>query len=134
MQLHADESYTLKIPDSGGAASLAANTTWGALRGLETLSQLVEWREEPGRYELRMAPWEIEDSPRFPYRGAFIVSYIESEIAAHNSRQSGVHLSFVFEVHWWRSLTLLRTRRTLRGTSCPCPLCSARSMRWRTTR
>jgi hypothetical protein len=76
MQLHADESYTLKIPDSGGAASLAANTTWGALRGLETLSQLVEWREEPGRYELRMAPWEIEDSPRFPYRGALIVSQL----------------------------------------------------------
>lgn len=73
MQLHADESYTLKVPIGGNAAILSAATTWGALRGLETLSQLVEWREDTGDYELRMAPWEITDAPRFPYRGVLIV-------------------------------------------------------------
>eukprot|EP01043_Picozoa_sp_COSAG02_P062341 COSAG02_NODE_8577_length_2517_cov_1.631100_2_plen_120_part_00 len=74
MQLHDDESYTLKVPLGSNSATLSAATTWGALRGLETLSQLVEWREESGDYELRMAPWEIQDAPRFPYRGVLIVS------------------------------------------------------------
>ena len=74
MQLHDDESYTLKVPLGGNTATLFAATTWGALRGLETLSQLVEWRAESGDYELRMAPWEIQDAPRFPYRGVLIVS------------------------------------------------------------
>ncbi len=42
MQLGADESYILTIPATAAAtASLTANTTWGSLRGLETLSQLV---------------------------------------------------------------------------------------------
>ena len=73
MQLGADESYILTIPATAAAtASLTANTTWGALRGLETLSQLVEWREEAQGYRLRMAPWAIADRPRFPYRGALI--------------------------------------------------------------
>jgi hexosaminidase len=65
----------LTVPAGAGAenvATLTANTTWGALRGLETLSQLVEWRDETGFYELRMAPWSIVDRPRFPYRGALI--------------------------------------------------------------
>ncbi len=75
MQLHDDESYTLKVPLGGNTATLFAATTWGALRGLETLSQLVEWRAESGDYELRMAPWEIQDAPRFPYRGVLIVSH-----------------------------------------------------------
>ena len=75
MQLHDDESYTLTVPLGGNAATLFAATTWGALRGLETLSQLVEWRAESSDYELRMAPWEIQDAPRFPYRGVLIVSH-----------------------------------------------------------
>lgn len=101
MQLHADESYSLEV-SAAGEANLTANTTWGALRGLETLSQLVEWRAEAdaytysgeyttnpsilaqfggilyeiviprSRYELRLAPWSITDQPRFPYRGALV--------------------------------------------------------------
>lgn len=67
MQLHADESYNLTVPEDGSAATLAAATTWGALRGLETLSQLIEWRDAPARYELRLAPHTIRDAPRFPY-------------------------------------------------------------------
>ena len=72
MQLHADESYRLTVPTGGAPATLTAPTTWGALRGLESLSQLIEWREESASYELRMAPWEITDAPAFPYRGALI--------------------------------------------------------------
>jgi len=45
-----DESYSLYVPDSQGCgshclrwASLNATTVWGALRGLETFSQMVTW-------------------------------------------------------------------------------------------
>ena len=38
MQLDTDESYTLDIPASG-VATLAAATIYGAMHGLETLSQ-----------------------------------------------------------------------------------------------
>merc|ERR1712216_812465 len=40
-QLETDESYSLSIPATGGSASLKAATVYGALRGLETFSQLV---------------------------------------------------------------------------------------------
>lgn len=58
-----DESYTLTI--GPGSARLRAATTVGALRGLETLQQLVAGRSDgfvlPGVM--------IEDRPRFPWRG-----------------------------------------------------------------
>lgn len=37
-----DESYSLVVPQKGGVASLKAKTWVGALRALETFSQLVE--------------------------------------------------------------------------------------------
>ena len=38
-----DESYTLTLSASGDG-TIRANTTVGALRGLETFSQLIEYR------------------------------------------------------------------------------------------
>lgn len=71
LQLGMDESYTLDVATSGTpAAVLRANSTWGALRGLETLTQLVDFAH--GRYQLRFAPWHIEDRPAFPHRGVLI--------------------------------------------------------------
>ena len=71
LQLGMRESYSLEVPAMAeSVVNLNASTVWGALRGLETLSQLVEWTD--GRYLLRMAPWSIVDRPRFPHRGVMI--------------------------------------------------------------
>ncbi|CAM8889063.1 unnamed protein product [Rhodiola kirilowii] len=59
-----DESYSLRIPTTGGVANLTAATPWGAMRGLETFSQLV-WGS-PSRVAVGV---EISDSPIFPHRG-----------------------------------------------------------------
>jgi hexosaminidase len=71
-QLETDETYTLSIPATGGAATLHAKTVYGALRGLETFSQLVTFDFDTESYEVMYAPWSINDSPRFPHRGLMI--------------------------------------------------------------
>lgn len=61
-----DESYRLEITPAG--ARLQAATTVGALRGLETLLQLVE-SDSAGWY---IPAVRVEDTPRFPWRGLLI--------------------------------------------------------------
>ena len=61
-----DESYTLTIDASH--ATLQANTTVGALRGMETLSQLVSG--DASGYYLPLV--SIQDKPRFGWRGLMI--------------------------------------------------------------
>jgi hexosaminidase len=61
-----NESYRLEVTPSG--ARLQAATTVGALRGLETLLQLVE-RDSLGWY---LPAVRIDDTPRFPWRGLLI--------------------------------------------------------------
>ena len=71
-----DESYTLTIAAPEG--TLVAATVWGALRGLETLSQLARhtWTSSTGGglnasfNEICAAT--VVDAPRFPYRGLMI--------------------------------------------------------------
>ncbi|KAI4323320.1 hypothetical protein L6164_022935 [Bauhinia variegata] len=58
-----DESYSLIIPTSG-PANLNAETVWGAMRGLETFSQLV-WGN-PSVVAVGVSVW---DSPLFGHRG-----------------------------------------------------------------
>lgn len=62
-----DESYTLTIPATGGTASLTAQTAWGAMRGLETVSQLV-WGN-PSLVAVGVYVW---DSPLFGHRGVML--------------------------------------------------------------
>lgn len=69
-QLDTDESYTLDV--SAGKATLTAASVYGALRGLETFSQLVIFNFTTRTYEIHGAPWHIEDSPRFAYRGLMV--------------------------------------------------------------
>lgn len=57
------EDYRLSI--TGTQARLEAKTPLGAVRGLETLLQLVQ----PGKTGFELPAVEIEDSPRFPWRG-----------------------------------------------------------------
>ena len=63
-----DESYTLEINEK--QAKLTAPTTVGAMRGLETLLQLLE-RDKTGFYFPAVS---IQDKPRFPWRGLMIDS------------------------------------------------------------
>jgi hexosaminidase len=57
-----DESYVLEL--SGAGVDLAAPTEWGILRGLATLTQLLDGRAAPAQ--------RIVDRPRFPWRGLMI--------------------------------------------------------------
>jgi hexosaminidase len=71
-QLDTDESYSLTVPDQGGAAKATAKTVYGALRALETFSQLVRYDFDSGTYAVAGAPWRIDDAPRFPHRGLMV--------------------------------------------------------------
>ncbi|XP_067658068.1 beta-hexosaminidase subunit beta-like [Haliotis asinina] len=65
--LDMDESYRLVIKDS--SKRIVANEVWGALRGLETFSQLV-WRGTDRK--LYVMETIALDKPRFPHRGVLI--------------------------------------------------------------
>ncbi|PAV73252.1 hypothetical protein WR25_14333 [Diploscapter pachys] len=62
------EEYKLRV--SPGEVTIRADTVYGAIRGMETLSQLIFYDERYKKYQIRTA--EIEDSPRFPVRGIMI--------------------------------------------------------------
>ncbi|KAJ4972215.1 hypothetical protein NE237_005314 [Protea cynaroides] len=62
-----DESYTLSIPTVGSSANLTAKTVWGAMRGLETFSQLV-WGDPP----LVARGLDVWDAPMFGHRGVML--------------------------------------------------------------
>ncbi|CAL1528811.1 unnamed protein product [Lymnaea stagnalis] len=62
-----DESYKLSISASG--AVLTSNETWGALRGLETFSQLI-YQLNTGEFVVNIT--EISDFPRFRHRGVLL--------------------------------------------------------------
>jgi hexosaminidase len=70
--LGVDESYTLAVPADGSPATLSAGTFYGALRGLESFSQLVQFDYNSGLYFIPSAPILIADAPAFPYRGMMI--------------------------------------------------------------
>jgi hexosaminidase len=74
MDARREESYSLSIPATGGSASLKAATVYGALRGLETFSQLVVYDFDAAVYTIPSSPWQIDDKPRFPHRGLMIDS------------------------------------------------------------
>ena len=61
-----DESYSIDVSPS--RVTMQANTVVGALRGLETLLQLVE--SDSSGFYLPLA--HIDDHPRFPWRGLLI--------------------------------------------------------------
>ncbi|XP_046329734.2 beta-hexosaminidase subunit beta-like [Haliotis rufescens] len=65
--LEMDESYSITIKDS--RKRIVANEVWGALRGLETFSQLV-WKGTDAK--LYVMETIAIDKPRFPHRGVLI--------------------------------------------------------------
>ncbi|KAI2648223.1 Beta-hexosaminidase subunit alpha [Labeo rohita] len=62
-----DESYNLSV--SEGQALLRSVSVWGALRGLESFSQLV-YQNDYGAYFINKT--EIVDFPRFAFRGLLL--------------------------------------------------------------
>ena len=66
LKLHEDESYSIKITAS--RIMVEAETDFGALHSLETLLQLLSVDDE-GYY---FPACNIEDAPRFPWRGLLI--------------------------------------------------------------
>ncbi|KAJ6425014.1 hypothetical protein OIU84_025727 [Salix udensis] len=68
LQHSVDESYTLVIPTASSTANLTAETVWGAMRGLETFSQLV-WGSKPLLVPVGLHVW---DSPLFEHRGILL--------------------------------------------------------------
>ncbi|WJX15434.1 Beta-hexosaminidase 1 [Trifolium repens] len=74
LQLGVDESYNLfvaKVSGSGGI-TIEAKTVFGALRGLETFSQLCSFDYSTKTVQIYKAPVSIRDKPRFPYRGLLL--------------------------------------------------------------
>ncbi|MGE0972164.1 beta-N-acetylhexosaminidase [Klebsiella sp. WOUb02] len=63
-----DESYQLKVSAEG--VTLKANTRFGALRGMETLLQLIQ----NGAENTAIPYVTIDDAPRFPWRGLLLDS------------------------------------------------------------
>ncbi|XP_050384993.1 beta-hexosaminidase 1 [Argentina anserina] len=77
LNLGVDESYTLFVLRKDGKAivgeaTIEANTVYGALRGLETFSQLCTYDYETKSMQVHKAPWNIRDKPRFAYRGLML--------------------------------------------------------------
>ncbi|XVF75413.1 hypothetical protein PTKIN_Ptkin13bG0186800 [Pterospermum kingtungense] len=77
LQLGVDESYTLLVAKNDGKsivgeATIEANTVYGALRGLETFSQLCAFDYGNKSVRVYKAPWYIKDKPRFAYRGLMV--------------------------------------------------------------
>lgn len=72
-----DESYSLSIPAAAGpttAALVKAQTVFGAMHGLETLTQLVDVSVSGGEKTIPATPVMIGDAPRFSFRGLMIDS------------------------------------------------------------
>ena len=71
-----DESYSLSVSAAASAATVVrAKTIFGAMHGLESLTQLVDVRVGAGvQTTIPFAPVEIHDEPRFSFRGLMIDS------------------------------------------------------------
>jgi len=73
LELGVNESYELAV-SMQGQITVSAQTVWGALHGLETLSQLVEYNFTTDTYAIHEIPFRIQDSPSFPHRGLLVDS------------------------------------------------------------
>jgi hexosaminidase len=67
-QADSDERYQLSVTSDG--VTLTANTRFGAMRGMETLLQLIQ----NGSRHTAIPLVSIEDVPRFPWRGLLLDS------------------------------------------------------------
>ncbi|KAL0572960.1 Glucosamine-6-phosphate isomerase (Glucosamine-6-phosphate deaminase) (GNPDA) (GlcN6P deaminase) [Marasmius crinis-equi] len=64
------EGYELSVPEDGSAATLKANSTLGLFRGLTTFEQL--WYFADGTTYAVGVPMQVNDNPKYPYRGLML--------------------------------------------------------------
>ncbi|XP_060068502.1 beta-hexosaminidase subunit beta-like [Ylistrum balloti] len=94
--LESNEAYNLTVESPN--SQLLANTVWGALRGLETFSQLVY---EGSESKLEINKTVIMDFPRFQYRGILLDSsrhFLSVDIIKKNLDAMAYNKFNVF--HW----------------------------------
>jgi len=72
LQLGVNESYSLKISNTN--VTITSPEIWGAMRGLETLAQLIQFDAKTLTYNVNCVPVAITDFPRFQWRGLLIDS------------------------------------------------------------
>jgi hexosaminidase len=66
------EQYNLTV-NVDGNIKIAADHYPGVIRGLDTLSQLIERNEkDSSEYHIKFAPFQISDHPSFAYRGVML--------------------------------------------------------------
>jgi len=70
LQMETDESYLLTVDNY--SIAITSKTIYGAIRALETLSQLIVYDFDTATYKIENAPWTISDSPMFVHRGLLI--------------------------------------------------------------
>ncbi|XP_016358290.1 beta-hexosaminidase subunit beta-like isoform X5 [Sinocyclocheilus anshuiensis] len=94
--LQTDESYELSVDEP--SAVLKAANAWGALRGLETFSQLV-YEDDYGANNINKT--EISDFPRFAHRGILLDSsrhFLPLKVILANLEAMAMNKFNVF--HW----------------------------------
>lgn len=99
------ENYTLEVaagaaPGADGSATLAADTVYGAIRGLETFTQLVDFVGPLGSaFVVRTAA--VADFPRFAHRGALIDTSRHFEpVAAIKAFLDAMSYTKLNVLHW----------------------------------
>eukprot|EP01133_Synstelium_polycarpum_P004107 gene4107-4794_t len=70
LQLGVSENYTLSVTET--SMTISADTIYGAMRALETFSQLVTYSDADNTYSINFTPVVVNDFPRFPWRGLLI--------------------------------------------------------------
>ncbi|OLY83136.1 Beta-hexosaminidase 2 [Smittium mucronatum] len=69
LNLDTDESYSLVV-NNDGSSCLEANSVYGAIRGLETFSQIIV--DNYGKKIIKNTPISIQDAPTFKHRGILL--------------------------------------------------------------
>merc|ERR1712166_183423 len=99
-QLNTDESYSLSV-GAESTMSLSAATVFGAMRGLETFSQLVLFNFTSEQYYIPFGSVEIKDAPRFPHRGLMVDTARHFEtLASLKAIVASLAYSKINVLHW----------------------------------
>lgn len=105
------ESYTLTVPSDGSAAAIEAVSVYGALRAMESLTQLADGTTAGNT--IANAPVSIADSPRFGYRGLLVdtsrhflplaqLKHIVDGLAANKLNVMHWYVAFFARCKWQR--------------------------------